>query len=204
MKIYNRAANDSDLKSMNRPGGSLGRDLITIALPVTVALSCGIYWKWRSVLAASVVAVGVFTASAISNIRFFREAKRREGQKADLKAVEVFEVSASRVLNIQPVGDDGPALCFFVENGKALLLVGQWLLECDSFPSQSFRLYRWSDTKKPIWIEVTGSPIELEPSTVRLTHSDHSRKIVLFDATPETLQADLDRALETASASSFD
>lgn len=195
LKIYNRAASDLELKAMNRSGYSLGRNLITASLPVAVALFGGIYWKWRSVLAASLVAVGFFTASALSNVRFFREAKRRERLKADLNAVEVLEVSASRVLDIEPIGDHGPALCFFVETGKALLLVGQWLLECDSFPSESFRIYRWSDTKRPIWIEVTGRPIDTEHSTVRLRPSHRFGKLKLFNATPETLQADLDRAL---------
>jgi hypothetical protein len=189
---------------MNRSGDSLGRNLITVTLPVAIVLFGGVYWKWRSMLAATLVAGGVFTASALSNVRFFREAKRREGQKADLNAVEVVEVSASPVIDIEPMGDHGPALCFFVESGKALLLVGQWLLECDSFPSESFRLYRWSDTKKPIWIEVTGRPIDVEHSTVRLKPFHRFRKISLFDATPETLQADLDKALGTKSASSFD
>jgi hypothetical protein len=201
LKIYNRAAANSDLMAMNRSLGPAGRNLITVALPLAAALFAGIYWKWRSVLAATLIAVGVFAASAVSNVRFFREAKRRKGQKADLNAAEVLEVSASRVLDIEHMGDDGPALCFFVETGKALLLVGQWLLECDSFPSDSFRLYRWSDTKIPIWIEVIAKPICAEHSTVRLRPSHQFSKINLFHATPETLQADLDKALGTKAAS---
>ena len=201
LKMYKRAAGNSDLKAMNRSGGSPGRNLVTVALPVAAALFGGIYWKWRSLLAATLIAVGVFAASALSNVRFFREAKRRKGQKSDSNAVEVLEVSASRVLDIEHMGDDGPAFCFFVETGKALLLVGQWLLKCDSFPAESFRLYRWSDTKKPIWIEVIAKPICAEHTTVRLRPSHQFSKINLFDATPETLQADLDKALGTKSAS---
>lgn len=91
LKIYNRAASDLNLKAMNRSGYSLGRNVTTASLPVAVALFGGIYWKWRSVLAASLVAVGSFTASALSNVRFFREAKRRERLKTDLNAVEAWK-----------------------------------------------------------------------------------------------------------------
>ena len=38
---------------------------------MAVALFVGVYWKWRSVPAATLVAVGIFTVSALSNIRFF-------------------------------------------------------------------------------------------------------------------------------------
>ncbi|HYL83200.1 MAG TPA: hypothetical protein VE263_03120 [Candidatus Angelobacter sp.] len=195
LKIYSRAASDRDLKAMKRAGGSLGRNLITATLPVAALLFGGVYWKWRSVFAATLVAVGVLLASALSNVRFFREARRRENQKANSNAVEVLEVTASRVIDIEPMGDNGPAFCFFVESGKALLLVGQWLRECDSFPAEAFRLYCWSDTKKPIWMEVTGRAIEAEHSTVCLRAFHRFGKINLFDATPETLQADVDKAL---------
>jgi hypothetical protein len=98
-------------------------------------------------------------------------------------------------LDIQALGDNAPAFCFFVDEGKGLLLIGQWLLEYDSFPSNSFRIHRWSDTKQPIRIEVTGQHIDAEPSSVRLTTGYRFGKLELIDAMPETLQDDLDRSL---------
>ncbi|MGB7844276.1 MAG: hypothetical protein WBL63_01575 [Candidatus Acidiferrum sp.] len=120
--------------------------------------------------------------------------KRRQDSN-DSTAVEVFDVSASRVLDVEHLGSNGPASCFFVDDGKALLLVGQWLLEYASFPNKSFRLYRRSDTKKPIRIEVIGNRVEPEHSTVRLLPNYRVTKVQMFDATPETLQEDLGRAL---------
>ncbi len=106
------------------------------------------------------------------------------------------EIQASRVLGIEPLGSHDPALVFFAGDGKALLLVGQWLLSYRSFPSTSFRLYQWADTKKPIRIEPTGRRISPEHSTVQLRPSYRFADVEVFEATPETLQNDLDRAFD--------
>jgi hypothetical protein len=165
------------------------------------ALAFGVvYLIWRSVWAASVTSIILFAASFYSNFSFFREMKRRKSQKADANAIEVFDVSASRVVEIEFIGDDGPALCFFVGGGKAVLLVGQWLLEYDSFPCESFRVHRWSDIKKPIRIETSGPTIEPEKSSAQLRPSYKFGRVELLDAAPETLQGDLDRALTVHSA----
>jgi hypothetical protein len=195
LKTYTRAANDLDLNAVTHTRGSLVRNLTAVTIPIA-ALSFGaVYLKWRSVTAAGIVAAGLFVASAVSNVRFFSQLKRRQALKQNSSAVEVFEVSASRIFDIEHLGSNGPAFCFFVEPHKALLLVGQWLMECGSFPSDSFRVYRWADTKKPIRIESIGRPINAEHSTVRLRESSRDLQIELLDATPETLQTDLDRVL---------
>jgi hypothetical protein len=194
IKTYYRAAVDLDLKALAGEAGSLGRNLILYSLPVASLLFVAVYLIWHSVWAAAGIGAGLFIASLISNLSFFREMKRREGLKADAKAVETLEVSASRVLDLEFVGDHGPAYCFFVGDGKALLLVGQWLLQTASFPCVSYRLHRWSDTKRPIRIEPIGPPIEAEHSSVRLKPDYRSKGIELFDAAPETLQQDLGRA----------
>lgn len=194
--IHYRAANDLDLKASTEGRGSLVHNLATASLPAA-ALALGIvYMIWRSALAAGVVAIGLFVASLLSNIFFFRKVRRRSLLKEDGTAVEVFEASADRVLDIEPLGDNAAALCFFVGDRKALLLVGQWLLKYDSFPAESFRLHRWRVTKDCIRIEVTGSQIKAEHSTVRLRPSYRFRELELIDAVPETLQEDLDRALD--------
>jgi hypothetical protein len=195
LKRFTRAADDLDLHSMSRSRGSLARNLITITIPVAALSFAAVYLTWHSVLAAGIVAATLFAASSFSNLRFFSKIKNRESLKQDPNAVEVFEVSTTRVLEIEHLGSNGPGFCFFVEPAKALLLVGQWILECESFPAESFRLNRWADTKKPIRIESLGKPINAEHSTVRLRESYRRTQIELLDATPETLQADLDRAL---------
>jgi hypothetical protein len=97
-------------------------------------------------------------------------------------------------LDIEPLGSHGPAWVFFGDGSKALLLVGQWLLSFRSFPSRSFLLYRWADTKKPIRIKSTGKRVKPEHSTVSLRAEHHLNDVEVFDATPETLKDDLDRA----------
>lgn len=78
--------------------------------------------------------------------------------------------------------------------------VGQWLLKYDSFPAESLRLHRWADGKKPIPIEVVERPVNAAPSKVQLRPSHRYGKIEVLDATLETLQDDLDRALACGSA----
>jgi len=106
-------------------------------------------------------------------------------------------------VDIEALGDNSPALCFFVGDGKALLLVGQWLLNYDSFPTESFRVHRWSDSKECIRIEATGPQIEAEHSNVRLRPSHRFGELELIDANPETLQEDLDRALDKRATRRF-
>jgi hypothetical protein len=194
--IYNRAASDLDLQALTEARGSLAHNVATVSLPVAALVFALIYMIWRSYLAAAVVAGSLFVASLRSNISFFRRVRRRRLLKADNSAVEVLEASAHRVVDIEALGDNSPALCFFVGDGKALLLVGQWLLNYDSFPAESFRIHRWTDSKECIRIEATGPHIEAEHSHVRLRPSHRFRELELIDANPETLQEDLDRALD--------
>ena len=198
--IYQRAANNLDLAAMTRGRGSLMRNLLTVSLPFAAVLFGVVYFKWRSARVAGGAAAGVFIASSISNVLFFRKRKQRERQKTDARAVETLEVSASGVLDIEFVGDQGPAYCFFLDEGKALLLVGQWLLECPSFPSASFRLHCWSDTKKPIRIEPLGPSVQARHSTASLKREYRFKPIELFEATQETLQRDLDKAFKKTRA----
>ena len=141
-----------------------------------------------------------FVASAWSNLRFFSDVRRRQESRADSESVEVTEVQASRVFDIEPLGSHGPAFVFFADGGKAPLLAGQWLLRYRAFPSTSFRLYQWADTRKPIRLEPTGRRIKPEHSTVQLRANYRLSDVEVFEATPETLRHDLDRAFgKTAS-----
>jgi hypothetical protein len=190
-----RAANEHDIQATTGSRGSLGCNILVVCLPVSIISFGGVYFFRRSVLAASLVATSIFVASSLSNIRFFRNVKRRQNSMVVANAVEILEVTASRVMDIEPQGDNAPAYCFFVGEREALLLVGQWLLEYGSFPSESFRLHRWSDTGQPIRIEMTGPPIQPEHSNIHLQPNHSFGKVELIKATPETLQDDLDRTL---------
>ncbi len=188
-----RSANELDLKAMGHSRGSLVNNLFLVSLPLSAVLFAVVFVVSRSIVAAGLISGGLLVASAVSNVRFFKEYKRRQRLCEDPQSVEVIEVEASRVIDVEHLGSHGPAVCF-ITGGEALLLVGQWLLEHRSFPSRTFRLSRWSDTKKPIRIESTGAEIIPEPSTVELRSNYKMGDVELFDATPETLRQDLDRA----------
>ena len=74
------------------------------------------------------------------------------------------------------------------------MLIGQWLMRLPEFPSLSFRLFRWVDDGRPVRIEVTGTKIRLEHSTVGLQSHYSNGDIEVFRAQPHTLQQDLETA----------
>lgn len=199
IRTSRRPANDDDLRAVKPPGSSFGRNLVKGSLPLAGLVFVAALVVTGSVLIAGVIGGGFFAASLVSNLRFFGNVTRRAGQKGDGNAVEVIEVEASRVFDIEPSGSHGPALVFFSDDGRALLLAGQWLLEQPSFPSTSFHLFRWADTGKPIRIEATGADVTPEHSTVQVRH--RLRDIEIFEAKPETLAQDLDRQFGRARAS---
>jgi hypothetical protein len=196
IRTFHTSVDDRDVKAMTRGKGSLGRNLLLVSLPIALFLFAVVYVIWRSWVAASVIGGASLIASAWSNVRFFSKVRRRQAAHANSAAVEVTEVEASRIFDIEPLGSHGPAFVFFAGDGKALLLIGQWLLHYRSFPSTSFRLYQWADTKEPIRIEPTGRRVKPEHSTVQLHASYRLNDVELFEATPETLQHDLDRAFD--------
>lgn len=194
INVYHRPVDEGDLLALRQHRGSIGRNLLKTSLPVSLFLLGIAYWMWRSVLLASALALGLFAASLWSNVRFYTRVKRRVAQKSDPRAVEVLQVSVSEAYEVEHLGSDGPAYCFFAESGKGLLLVGQWLSEIDPFPCDSFRVSRWSDTGKPIRIEPAGQPLSPISLQVALRAGYRFGRIELFDASLATLQQDLDRA----------
>jgi hypothetical protein len=108
----------------------------------------------------------------------------------DRSTVEVMEVEATRVLDVEHLGSHGPAYCFFTADGRALLLVGQWLMRIPV----SFRLFRWVEDGQPIRIEATGRKAAPEHSTVGLQSHYSNGDIEIFRAQPQTLQQDLENA----------
>jgi hypothetical protein len=198
LAIRHRAANDLDLRAVTQGRGTLQRNVATLSAPAGIVVGGIAYAFSRSWWIAVAAGVGLFGLSLCSNLMFFRRVRRCESLRADSTAVEVLEVSANRVLDVEVVGDNEPAFCFFVEEGKALLVVGQWLHEYDSFPSKRFCLHLWSETKIPIRIDAIGLTAIPERSVVQLRTTYRTRKFELIDASPDTLQADLDSTFGSA------
>jgi hypothetical protein len=108
-----RAANDLDFKAVTQGRGSLGRNL-AVALTAGMVVGGIAYAFSRSWWIAVTAGVGLFAISVYSNLMFFRRVRRYEFPRTDSKAVEILEVSADRILDVEPVGDNAPAFCFFV------------------------------------------------------------------------------------------
>jgi hypothetical protein len=198
LAISHRAANDLDLRAVTQGRGTLQRNVATLSAPAGIVVGGIAYAFSRSWWIAVAAGVGLFGLSLCSNLMFFRRVRHCESLRADSTAVEVLEVSANRVLDVEVVGDNEPAFCFFVEERKALLVVGQWLHEYDFFPSKRFCLHLWSETKIPIRIDAIGPTAIPERSGVQLRTTYRTRKFELIDASPDTLQADLDSTFGSA------
>ena len=195
IRTFQTTADPRDFRAMVRGKGTLRSNLLFVLLPVALAVFGLVYAIWRSPIAASAAAVALFAAGAWSNVCFFSKVNRRRSSAETTTAVDVIEVQASRVLEIEHLGSHGPAWIFFAD-GAALLLVGQWLLEQKRFPSASFRLHRWSDTKEVIRIEPAGKRLRPEHSNACLRPSYRFTDVEVIQAAPDTLQGDLDRAFD--------
>lgn len=192
--VSEHAPDEGDLSSLTKvTGASLAGNVGLAALAAGVIglvlylLSGSVPW--------SVGVAGVFVAAAAySNVGFFRDVERRKSLRGQGHGVERIQVDASSALDIEFMGDDGPAWVFFCDGGSALLLVGQWLLDDESMPSLSFQLRRWTDDFEPIRFVDCGPSVALEEAFIRLQPNMRYGMIERFEATPETLQADLERA----------
>jgi hypothetical protein len=188
-----RGTTAADLDAIQAGRESLLMNVLRGTFPLTIAVFAVVYIITRSTILAAGFATPLLLASLFSNVRFRRKVRER-AVSSDPGAVEVLEVAASHVLDLEPVGDNGPAYCFFGADETALLLVGQWLLDYPDFPALSFRLHRWANSGDPIRIEVTGASVEPVPSNVVLHPEYRVREIELFPARPDTLAQDLARA----------
>src|SRR5262245_27417772 len=83
IRIHHRAVDDSDLKEMKEGRGSLGRNIVTITLPIAVVLFTVFYWMFRSLLVAILISGLAFFGSVVSNVRFFRKVHARKASRAD-------------------------------------------------------------------------------------------------------------------------
>ena len=85
---------------MTKSSGSLSHNLLFVSLPLSAVIFAAAYFITRSILIAGMTSAVLFFASAVSNIRFFKEIRRRQKLFEDDHAVEVIDVHAFRVFDI--------------------------------------------------------------------------------------------------------
>jgi hypothetical protein len=164
---------------------------------------------------AGLVSGVLLAASIYSILSHHRRIKQLERRLAEPEPIEVVEVHASRVFDLEsPLG---PALCFELSNREMLLIHGQWLLEHNlyraprplgdgnqerfnlsddpfGFPSGHFALHRWRGEVTPFWIQVIGAYMAPEALAVQLPTSAKMQKVEVFAGTFDSLQRDIDYA----------
>ena len=125
---YRKAAKEDVPDPSRGPSALLSRILTSF-----LVLGCGsfalFYVITKSFIAAGLVSGALLALSTHSIIGYHRDIKRRERRLAEPDAIEVIEVRAPRVVDVEAPGSTGPALCFELADGQVLLLYGQWLLE---------------------------------------------------------------------------
>lgn len=211
---YRKAAKEDVLDPSRGPS-----TLVSSFLTSFLFLGCGVfalvYFVTRSPIAAGVVSGVLLALSVNSILAHHRDVKRRERRLAEPEPIEVIDVQASRVFEIEAPGSTGPALCFELEEGQVLLLYGQWLLEHTlyraprpvddgnqerfnlandpfGFPSDRFALHRWRGEARPFWIEVRGKYLAPESSPVQLPRRAKIREVEVLAGALGSLQRDIE------------
>ena len=162
--VSRRSATPRDIRALAKGKGSLSGNILTTTLPFSAVLAGMTWLASGSALIGALVGSLLFVPSTISNVRFFADVqKRRDSLGKDL---EVIDVCANQVVEVGHFGSDGPAWVFMAEDGQALLLVGQWLLEQRKFPSLEFAVYSWVDTRAPLRVRSKGKKIRPVESLV--------------------------------------
>jgi hypothetical protein len=213
---YRKAANEDLLDPSPGTSALLSRLFTSFLL-----LGCGVFALicvlTKSVIAAGVVSAALLALSVHSILAHQRDIKRHERRLAEPGPIEVIEVHASRVLDVEAPGSTGPALCFELPDNQVLLLYGQWLLEHTlyraprpvgdgdqerfnlsddplGFPSDHFALHRWRGEVRPFWIEVRGKYLTPESSSVQLPKPAKIQEVEVFTGTFSSLQTEIEYA----------
>jgi hypothetical protein len=190
IRVSRASVSQKDIEAMTKGAGSLVRNLLAVTIPLSLGVGGLVYLISKSIVAAAVIGGGLLVASAWSNVGFFAEVRKRRDRPEG--ALEAIEVQATQVVEIEHLGSHGPAWVFLTDEGDALLLVGQWLLEQRrKFPSLSFTVLRWADSGRPLRVESTGRRVHPTEVQVRLEPSYTCSDIEIFRARAESLQDDL-------------
>jgi hypothetical protein len=192
-----QAADPKDLKALKLGRGSLWKNILGVTLPGAIFVGLALFVLTRSYWISVSLPLILLAASIHSNLGLLRKVRRIDA--APEAAVECIEVEATHVLDLEPQGSNGPVIALLTESGECLLLVGQWLLEQEGFPSHSMRVYRWSSDGEPIRIESLGPKLKPVQSNAGLKNSHRAANIHIFPAKLATLEHDLDVALSDTS-----
>jgi uncharacterized membrane protein len=195
IRVTHQPFSEKDLAAETRGRGSLWSNLLAVMLPVSGVILAVVYAIARSWWIAAIPAVLFFGFSLFSNLLFHARVGRLRALIGKAESVESIEVDAAAAEDVEHLGSNGPAYCFFSNDGQALLLVGQWLLEAKRFPSLKFRVLRMAATGEPIRIESSGEEITPKQFVTVLRASYKVEPIALLRATAENLQQVLDREL---------
>lgn len=187
-----QAFTEQDLAAETSGRGALWSNLLTITLPISGVVLAALYAISRSWWIAAIPAVLFLGFSLISNLLYHARVGRLRALVGRPDSVEEIKVEAVAVQDVEHLGSNGPAYCFFSDDGQALLLVGQWLLEAKSFPSLRFRVLRMAGTGEPIRVESGGEEITPRTFTTVLRTTHKVEPITLLRAGTENLQAVLD------------
>jgi hypothetical protein len=225
-----RKATEKDVASRDAGPSSMGSRLLGSFL----ILGCGVFGViflitramrafddhlLASFVVAALPALLLFSLSAYSIVGYHQDLNRLRRRLSEPDPVEVLEIRATRVMDIQAPGSTGPALCFELTDGQVLLLYGQWLLEHSlyraprpvddgnqehfnalddphAFPSDHFLVHRWRGEARPFWIEVHGRYLPPQESSVQIRPTAKVRELELFAGSLDSLQASIDRAFE--------
>lgn len=140
-----------------------------------------------------------------------------EAREADADRIEVIQVEARRVYDIDVPKSMAPALCFELTEHQLLLLSGPWLMEHRlyrapegaqkansarfngmddpyGFPSTRFSIHRWKGESQPFWIEVQGWYLLPQMGVAQLREGAKVKPVEIFPASGKDLQAAIDEA----------
>ena len=148
-----------------------------------------------------------------------REIKKRNGRKtpAGDQQIEEWRIQSSRVLELIPLGDDDPVLCFEAGPDRVVMLKGQWLRDEPiygappirddpdenflnglgrpySFPCRKFTVVRWPDSGDVLAIKCYGDYLAPEPSKVTIKRNYYFKSSECFNGALEHLEQLLEQA----------
>ncbi|HSY20328.1 MAG TPA: hypothetical protein VK815_18435 [Candidatus Acidoferrales bacterium] len=141
--------------------------------------------------------------------------QKKRGASASDDLVEEWHITSSRVLELVPLGDDDPVLCFEAGPGRIVMLKGQWLRDESiygaprikddphenflnglgspfSFPSREFVVVRWPGSARVLSIRPAAGYLAPEPSKIRIKRDYYFRDSETFNGDLDQLQQVLD------------
>jgi hypothetical protein len=172
----------------------------------------------KGILIPMLVAAAGFGAAMYwqQHRRIPRKPATEKQEDTDTRLIEVMQVEATQVFDVDAPKGSGPALLFKLKDGQLLLLSGPWLLKPSSyrapergetnnarfnglgdpygFPSTRFAIHRWKGESVPFWIEVQGWYLLPQMESAQIPPSAKIQAVEVFPASGKDLQASFNSA----------